>query len=70
MSTPRTKTHELIRTALADEALTGAEIAQRAGIALFGTESALKAMWKRGEVSRLKQRSHGEPYRYRVRRAA
>jgi len=65
VSTPRTKTHEIIKTALADEALTGAEIAQRAGIALFGAESALKAMWKRGEVAKLKQRAPGEPYRYR-----
>lgn len=70
MSTPRTKTHELIRIALAGEALTGAEIAQRAGIALFGTESALKGMWRRGEVSRLKQRTRGEPYRYRMSSAA
>lgn len=65
MSELRTKTHRLILDALASETMTGPEIAQRTGIAWMGAESALKGMWKRGEITRLKQRAPGEPYRYR-----
>lgn len=65
MSEPQTKTRSLILDALSSATMTGPEIAQRAGIAWMGAESALKGMWKRGEIVRLKQRAPGEPYRYR-----
>jgi hypothetical protein len=65
VSTPRTKTHELIYAALEGETMTGAQIANRARIEWMGAESALRGMLKRGEVVRLKQRAPGEPYRYR-----
>ena len=68
--TTRNDTNRILLAAIGADTLTGAEIAQRSGIAWIGVEAALKGMWRRGEVVRLKQRAVSEPRRYRVRATA
>lgn len=62
--TPRTNTALLIAEALASDDLMACEIAQKIGIARLGVDSALRAMWVRGEVNRLGK--HGDAFRYRL----
>jgi GTP-sensing pleiotropic transcriptional regulator CodY len=62
--TPRTTTASLIAEALASDDLMACEIAQKIGIARLGVDSALRAMWVRGEVTRFG--SKGNPFRYRL----
>ena len=68
--TTRNNASKRVLAALGTDTLTGSEIAQRSGIAWIGVEAALKGMWRRGEVVKLKQRTISEPRRYRVRSAA
>ena len=64
--TTRNDTNRILLAAIGDDTLTGSEIAQRSGIAWIGVEAALKGMWRRGEVVKLKQRTSSEPHRYRL----
>lgn len=59
-----------VSSVLTDNPMTAHEIAQRLGGTLDGITSCLRGMVNRGEVSRLKPRLAGKPYRYRLKVAA